>query len=60
MGGTFELEFGQRWKEIYQMEKLRREQLEAEFREMRERLESEMDIAYQDFQTQIMRDGALL
>lgn len=58
MNGTFELEFGQRWKEIYQIEKLRREQLEAEFRGMREQLESEMDIAYQDFQTQIMREGA--
>lgn len=57
MNGTFELEFGQRWKEIYQIEKLRREQLEAEFRVMREQLESEMDIAYQDFQTQIMREG---
>ena len=58
MNGTFELEFGRRWKELYQVEKQRREELEAEFKQMRERLEGEMDLAYQDFQTQIMREGA--
>jgi uncharacterized protein with von Willebrand factor type A (vWA) domain len=60
MGGSFELEFGQRWKEIYQLERMRREQLEQELREHRERLESDMDIAYQDYQTHLMREGELL
>ena len=57
--GTFEQDFGQRWKEIYQLEKLKREQLETEFRQQRERLESEMDMAYQDYQTHMMREGGL-
>jgi hypothetical protein len=40
------------------VEKLRREQLEQEFKEVREQLESDMELAYQDYQTTLMREGA--
>lgn len=49
--------FGQRWKEVFEMEKVKREQLEAELKESRERLESDMELAYQDYQTQLLREG---
>ncbi len=39
------------------MEKVRREQLEQEFREQRERLEADMDVAFQDYQAMLIREG---
>uniref|UniRef100_A0A914XMI8 RRM domain-containing protein n=1 Tax=Plectus sambesii TaxID=2011161 RepID=A0A914XMI8_9BILA len=54
--GSFELMFGQRWKELFEMEKVKREQLEAELKESRERLENDMELAYQDYQTQLLRE----
>jgi 5,10-methylenetetrahydrofolate reductase len=39
------------------MEKRRREELEVEFKEARHRLEADMEIAYQDYQTQLLREG---
>jgi proline- and glutamine-rich splicing factor len=56
---TFELMFGQRWKELYEMEKVKREQLEAELKESRDRLEQDMELAYQDYQTHLLREGKL-
>ncbi|VDP03832.1 unnamed protein product [Soboliphyme baturini] len=58
--GSFEYEFGTRWKELYQMERIKREQLEQEFKEARQRLENDMDIAYQDYQAMLLREGRRL
>jgi len=54
--GSFEFEFGNRWKEIYRMERLRREQLERELRESREKLEGEMELAFQEYQAAQLRE----
>ncbi len=56
---SFELVFGRRWKELYDMERARRAQVEAELKEARMRLEADMELAYQDYQTQLLREGKL-
>uniref|UniRef100_A0A914CF93 RRM domain-containing protein n=1 Tax=Acrobeloides nanus TaxID=290746 RepID=A0A914CF93_9BILA len=53
---SFEFVYGRKWKELYEMEKRRREELEVEFKEARHRLEADMEIAYQDYQTQLLRE----
>ncbi|XP_071956199.1 uncharacterized protein [Antedon mediterranea] len=52
---SFEFEWGLRWKEIFELEKSQREQLEKQFEERREKLESEMDGARYEHQTIMMR-----
>ncbi|VDM79518.1 unnamed protein product [Strongylus vulgaris] len=54
---TFEFVYGMKWKELYAMEKQRRAQLEEELKEARRRLESDMELAYQDYQAQMLREG---
>ncbi|VDN29432.1 unnamed protein product [Gongylonema pulchrum] len=54
---SFEYVFGLKWKELYELERQRRAQLEEELKEARRRLEADMDLAYQDYQTQILREG---
>ncbi|VDD89449.1 unnamed protein product [Enterobius vermicularis] len=51
---SFEYVFGLKWKELYEMERQRRNQLEEELKEARRRLEADMEIAYQDYQTQML------
>lgn len=46
---TFEFVYGLKWKELYEMERQRRNQLEDELRDARRRLESDMELAYQDY-----------
>lgn len=53
---TFEFVYGMKWKELYEMERQRRNQLEEELREARRRLESDMELAYQDYQAQMLRE----
>ena len=53
---SFEYVFGLKWKELYEMERQRRNQLEEELKEARRRLEADMEIAYQDYQTQMLRE----
>ncbi|CAJ0569884.1 unnamed protein product, partial [Mesorhabditis spiculigera] len=53
---TFEFAYGQKWKELYEVEKQRRALLEDELREGRKRLEADMEIAYQDYQAQMLRE----
>jgi len=48
--------YGQRWKELYKLEVKRRAELEAELRDARARLEADMEIAYEDYKTQLMRE----
>uniref|UniRef100_W6NHA0 RNA recognition motif and NOPS domain containing protein n=1 Tax=Haemonchus contortus TaxID=6289 RepID=W6NHA0_HAECO len=54
---TFEFVYGMKWKELYEIEKQRRAQLEDELREARRRLEADMELAYQDYQAQMLREG---
>ncbi|CAG9537680.1 unnamed protein product [Cercopithifilaria johnstoni] len=53
---SFEYVFGLKWKELYEVERQRRAQLEEELKEARRRLEADMDLAYQDYQTQLLRE----
>src|SRR3954463_14948322 len=53
---SFEHVYGQRWKDLYKMEVQRRAELEQEFRDSRARLEADMEIAYEDYKTQLMRE----
>ncbi|CAJ0600513.1 unnamed protein product [Cylicocyclus nassatus] len=53
---TFEFVYGMKWKELYAMEKQRRAQLEEELKDARRRLESDMELAYQDYQAQMLRE----
>lgn len=53
---SFEYIFGQKWKELYEVERQRRAQLEEELKEARRRLEADMDLAYQDYQAQMLRE----
>ena len=46
-----------KWKELYDVEKKRRAALDEELRESRRRLESDMELAYQDYQAQMLREG---
>lgn len=54
---SFEFVYGMKWKELYDVEKQRRSQLEDELRESRRRLEADMELAYQDYQAQMLREG---
>ncbi|KJH41559.1 hypothetical protein DICVIV_12466 [Dictyocaulus viviparus] len=53
---SFEFVYGMKWKELYEMEKQRRTQLEDELRDARRRLEADMELAYQDYQAQMLRE----
>lgn len=53
--GTFEAEFSQRWKQLYDLEKTQREQLEEQIKEARGRLLEEEGFAVKDWQTQQLR-----
>ncbi|KHN77079.1 Paraspeckle component 1 [Toxocara canis] len=53
---SFEFVFGQKWKELYEVERQRRAQLEEELKEARRRLDADMELAYQDYQTQMLRE----
>ncbi|GMS89353.1 hypothetical protein PENTCL1PPCAC_11528, partial [Pristionchus entomophagus] len=53
---TFEFVYGMKWKELYENERRRREGLESELKEERKRLEADMELAYQDYQAQMLRE----
>ncbi|EGT35695.1 CBN-PSF-1 protein [Caenorhabditis brenneri] len=53
---SFEYVYGMKWKELYDVEKKRRAALDEELRESRRRLESDMELAYQDYQAQMLRE----
>lgn len=56
---SFEFVYGMKWKELYEMEKQRRSQLDEDLKEARRRLEQDMELAYQDYQAQMLREGQL-
>ncbi|MFH4978045.1 hypothetical protein AB6A40_004754 [Gnathostoma spinigerum] len=53
---SFEYVFGLKWKDLYEVERQRRAQLEEELKEARRRLEADMELAFQDYQTQMLRE----
>jgi len=52
---TFEYDFAQRWKQLYDLEKQQREQLEVQIGEARERLQDEEQFAIQEWHAQQLR-----
>ncbi|KAI6223604.1 hypothetical protein M3Y99_01450000 [Aphelenchoides fujianensis] len=52
---SFEFSYGMRWKELYQFEKSRREQLDAELRDRRRQLEADMELEFEDFRAERLR-----
>ena len=54
---TFEYDFAQRWKQLYDLEKQQREQLEVQIGEARERLQEEEQFAIQEWHAQQLRQG---
>ena len=55
--GSFEYEFGMRWKQLGEMEKKRQEQVKKEMEEARIKLEDEMQNALYDYQAEQIRQG---
>lgn len=54
---SFEYVYGKRWKELYELEKKRKAELDNELMDARKRLDSDMEIAYEDYKTQLLREG---
>lgn len=54
---SFEYVYGRRWKELYEYEAKRRVELEAELREQRRRLDADMELAYEDYKADLLREG---
>ncbi|CAG0916653.1 unnamed protein product [Notodromas monacha] len=52
---SFEFEYGQRWKELHELEKQKIDAVKAEIRFEREKLESQMDFAKQDAEISLLR-----
>lgn len=57
---SFEYMYGRRWKELYEFENKRRIELEAELREQRRNLDADMELAYEDYKADMLREGMLL
>lgn len=57
---TFEYAYGMKWKELYEVERQRRKQLDDELKDARRRLEADMELAYQDYQAEMLRQGLFL
>ncbi|XP_053214759.1 paraspeckle component 1-like isoform X1 [Panonychus citri] len=54
--GTFEYEFAMRWKHLFDIEKQKRERLEAEIREDRQLLQEQMEYSRVEHQTNMLRE----
>lgn len=54
---SFEHMYGQRWKELYKFEKAQREQLENDLQAKRRQLKADMEIAYDDYRADMIREG---
>lgn len=55
--GTFEYEFGMRWKQIEEIEKSRIEQVKKDTEDARLKLEDEMQNALYEYQAEQIRQG---
>ncbi|XP_037082412.1 hrp65 protein-like [Pollicipes pollicipes] len=56
MPGSFEMECGNRWKQLYEMEKQRREQLEQEIKMEMDKLRDQMEFARREHETEMLRE----
>lgn len=54
--GTFEHEFGQRWKQLYELEKQRRDQLRTEMRLEAEKLQDQLEFSRREHETEMLRE----
>uniref|UniRef100_A0A914HFF7 RRM domain-containing protein n=1 Tax=Globodera rostochiensis TaxID=31243 RepID=A0A914HFF7_GLORO len=53
---SFEYMYGRRWKDLYEFERKRRAEVEAELREQRRRLDADMEVEYEDYKAQLLRE----
>ncbi|CAG0882836.1 unnamed protein product [Darwinula stevensoni] len=58
--GSFEFEYAERWKELYQMEKQKIASVEAEMRYEREKLDQQMEYARHDHEINMLREREFL
>uniref|UniRef100_A0A914BWE5 RRM domain-containing protein n=1 Tax=Acrobeloides nanus TaxID=290746 RepID=A0A914BWE5_9BILA len=54
--GSFEEYYGRKWKEHYEYERQKRAKIEQELLMARQRLQSEIELAYEEYQTQLLRE----
>ncbi|KRZ14779.1 Paraspeckle component 1, partial [Trichinella zimbabwensis] len=54
--GTFEFEYGNRWKALYEVEQLKRDELERQLKEARMQLENEMEMMREDYRAMVLRE----
>ncbi|XP_065314313.1 paraspeckle component 1-like isoform X3 [Gordionus sp. m RMFG-2023] len=57
--GTFEYDYGNKWKALYQQEKIQRELLEKKIQEDREVLENDMENTLHEHQTMMLRQDLM-
>ena len=55
--GSFEADWAQRWKTLDEMEQSQKDALDKQFKDAREKLENEMNIAIQEHESVLMRKG---
>ena len=58
--GSFEYEYGLKWKELYQRQREEEELLKRQFEESVGKMEMEMANAYMEHQTAMLRQGQIL
>ena len=54
--GSFEAEYGARWKQLYEMEKQRRDQLDQEIKMEMDKLRDQMEFARRQHETEMLRE----
>ncbi|RWS28147.1 splicing factor: proline- and glutamine-rich-like protein [Leptotrombidium deliense] len=54
--GTFEHDFAMRWKQLFELEKQKRERLEIEIQEARNMLQEQMEYSRVEHQTKVLRE----
>ena len=57
--GSFEFEYGQKWKDLYNLERQRQEQLKREMEDAFVKLESDMEGAEQEYQAILLRQDLM-
>lgn len=58
--GSFEYEYGTRWKQLYELYKQKEEALEREMKMEEEKLEAQMEYARYEHETEILRERKFL
>lgn len=55
--GTFEFEFANRWKKLYELEQQKRDHLEKEIEEGRRALDEQMEYAIYEHEANLLRES---